>query len=132
MKYVYPAIITYDGEAYLVDFPDLPDCFTDGQTPEEALENAADALNLFLWHYEKNKRSIPVATSITSLKAPESGFISLIKADTLAYARQNDKRAVRKNLSIPQWLNTLAVENNINFSNVLQKALMQELNVTDQ
>ncbi len=132
MKYVYPAIITYDGEAYLVDFPDLPDCFTDGQTPEEALENAADALNLFLWHYEKNKRSIPAATSIASLKAPERGFISMIKADTLAYARQNDKRAVRKNLSIPQWLNTLAVENNINFSNVLQKALMQELNVTAQ
>ena len=132
MKYVYPAIITYDGEAYLVDFPDLPDCFTDGQTPEEALENAADALNLFLWHYEKNKRPIPTAAAIASLTAPEGGFISMIKADTLAYARQNDKRAVRKNLSIPQWLNTLAVENNINFSNVLQKALMQELNVTAQ
>ncbi len=130
MKYVYPAIITNDGEAFLVDFPDLPDCFTDGQTPEEALDNATDALNLFLWHYEKNKRPIPAPCSITSLKAPENGFISMIKADTLAYARENDTRSVRKNLSIPHWLNALAIENNINFSNLLQKALMQELNVS--
>ena len=56
-------------------------------------------------------------------------FVVLIKADTVRYRMTLDKKAVRKNVSIPSWLNQLALRQNLNFSYLLQKALMKELNL---
>ena len=131
-KYYYPAIFEYDEkeEVYIVNFPDLDGCFTDGKTIKEATENAVDALSLMLWHLEEEKRTIPQATEPYSLKIKIAGksFISMVQADTKEYKRKMNKKTVKKTLTIPEWLNTLAIENNVNFSGVLQDALKTKLN----
>lgn len=130
MNYVYPAIFTPAEEGgYLVDFPDLPGCYTDGDTLPEALENARDVLPLMLWTMEDHNENIPTPSNPLSLVVPANGFVSLIDADTLEYRKRYDTKAVKKTLTIPRWLNTMAAEKNINFSQVLQNALMQQLGV---
>jgi antitoxin HicB len=130
MKYIYPAIFEQDNnKVYLVSFPDLDGCYTDGKTLEDALENAKDLLNLKLWDMEEKREDIPVPSDPRKIKTAKTEFISLISADTLAYRKLYDKKSVKKTLSIPRWLDNLATENNVNFSNILQNALKKQLNV---
>ncbi len=83
-KYVFPAVFKPAEEGgYYVTFPDLENCFTDGDTQEEALENANDVLNLML--YDEKAENIPEHTNINDIKVPKNGFASLILADTEAY-----------------------------------------------
>ncbi len=130
MKYIYPAIFTPAEEGgYLINFPDFPNIHTDGDTLEEAFDMAEDALNLWLWNAEEEKQEIPKPSNIRDLKVSNTDIVTLVKADTLEYRKHNDTKAIRKTLSIPRWLDTIAREHNINFSNVLQNALMNELKV---
>ena len=129
-KYAYPAIFTKEPEGgYSVNFPDLEGCYTQGETVEEALEMAEDVLNLTLYDLEESKAEIAVPSDIRTLELTEDQFASLIACDTIAYRRYFDSKAVKKTLSIPSWLNTLSERANINFSAVLQKALMEELHI---
>lgn len=129
MKYIYPALFCPEKDGgFYVYFPDISGCYSQGETLSEALEMATDALNLLLWEKEERKEKIPDPSYPNTIKAKnEKDFIAMISADTTEYRRKNDKKAVKKTLSIPRWLNTMAIEKNINFSNVLQKALMKEL-----
>ena len=129
MKYVYPALFQPEEEGFFISFPDLDGCFTQASSIPEGLDLAADALNLMLWHMEEEHMDIPPPSALTAIKDKDGSFATLISADTLAYRRLHDTKAVRKNLSIPRWLDTLATEHNINFSNILQNALMRELGV---
>ena len=90
---------------------------------------AEDVLNLTLWDMEENKENIPAPSNPKDIKCDENSFIALISADTLAYRKLYDKKAVKKTLTIPAWLNNLALEKNVNFSNILQNALIKELGV---
>ena len=65
MKYIYPAIFTEEEDGILVDFPDLPNCYTDGATIEEAFENAEDALALALWQMEETQQEFPAPSRRT-------------------------------------------------------------------
>ena len=139
MKYLYPAIFTldktdanYPDGVYLVEFPDISGCFTDGETLDEAYSMAEDALNLMLCSMEDREQVIPKPSNPKDIKCDENSFVSLIEADTLAYRRLYDTKAVKKTLSIPAWLNNLALEKNINFSNILQNALIKELGVENR
>ena len=139
MKYIFPAVFTldttdenYPNGVYLVNFPDLECCYTDGETIEEAYKMAEDVLNLTLWDMEEDKKEIPKPSNPKEFKCDDNSFVSLVTADTLEYRKKYDKEAVRKNLSIPKWLNNLALERNINFSNVLQNALMRELGIENK
>ncbi|MBO6264663.1 MAG: type II toxin-antitoxin system HicB family antitoxin [Acidaminococcaceae bacterium] len=132
MKYIYPALIIKEKDGFIVKFPDLDDVFTDGNTLEEAYKNAEDVLNLMLWDMEEDNSVIPKPSSIDDIKVPENSTVALVKADTLEYRKANDTKSVRKNVSIPSWLNTLATSKNINFSNLLQNALMHELGVDNK
>lgn len=137
MKYIYPAVFSLDmtdedfpNGVYLISFPDLPNCYTSGETLEEAYEMAEDVLNMALCGMERDKEAIPEPSSIKAVQDNNIGnVVTIIKADTTEYRKKYDNKSVRKNLSIPRWLDTLALENNVNFSSVLQRALMQELNV---
>lgn len=135
MKYIFPAVFTPAEEGgYLVNFPDITDhtsyaCMTEGNTLEEALDMASDVLNLTLWSMEEDGAPVPRARAMQEMKAPEGGFVNLISADTQAYREKYDTRAVRKNVTIPHWLDVLGTKNKVNFSKVLQDALMKELNV---
>ena len=87
MKYIYPAIFTEEEDGILVDFPDLPNCYTDGASIEEAFENAEDALALALWHLEVEHAAIPAPSVPASLIVPRDSTVALVRADTLPYVR---------------------------------------------
>lgn len=129
-KYAYPAVLTpADEGGYTVDFPDLPNCFTEGDSIPEALEMAKDALCLILYDMEERNESIPHPSDISSVNNNSTGIVSLVACDTLEYRKFFDKKAVKKTLTIPNWLNTMAEKSDINFSAVLQEALMEKLHL---
>ena len=129
-KYLYPAIFTPEKEGgYTVIFPDLKNCYTQGDDLQDAYEMAKDVLCLTLYHMEEEKINIPSASNPKDIKVPEDSIISLISADTLEYRRFYDKKAVKKTLTIPAWLDKMAERENINFSQVLQEALKEKLKV---
>ena len=128
-KYVYPAIFTKEGEQYSVRFPDIPNCMTQGEDIQDAVENAEDALCLILYHMEQRGESVPVATDLIGLTTSENEFISLVDCDTIEYEKFYKSRSIKKTLTIPEWLNDIAVRENVNFSNVLQNALMERLDI---
>ena len=89
MKYEYPAVISYDfrDKVYYVDFPDMSNCFTDGKTLREALDNAEDVLNLMLLDAETQGLEIPQASEMGSIDLGAGEIAALVKADTDLYSR---------------------------------------------
>ncbi len=128
-KYIYPAVFTPDDTGFSIEFPDIEGCFTCGKTLAEGLEMAQDALSLMLVHYEDEKRTIPKSSSINDIKMAADQFATLICADTLIYRKTLKNMAVKKTLSIPQWLNESAMAAGVNFSKVLQDGLKRELDI---
>ncbi len=129
-KYIFPAIFTAEAEGgYSIRFPDLECCYTSAETLEEGMTNANDVLALMLYDMEERKAEIPAASNISDVVTADGEFATLIYADTVEYRKFFDNKAVKKTLSIPAWLNTLAEREEINFSAVLQKALRAELNI---
>lgn len=128
-KYVFPAIFTGEKEGYSIRFPDLESCNSSGTSLEEALEMAKDALCLTLYDMEEEGEVIPAATAVREVKVGPNEFVTLISCDTLEYRKLFDSKAVKKTLTIPAWLNTMAERAGVNFSMTLQTALKQELNV---
>lgn len=129
-KYVYPAVFTEEENGqYSVNFPDVECCYTGGDTLVEALENAKDVLCMMLYELEKDNKEIPKPSNIKAINLEDNEFINLIECDTEYYKRYYENKSVKKNCTLPYWLNALAEENHINFSSVLQEALKQKLNV---
>ncbi|MCR5417795.1 MAG: type II toxin-antitoxin system HicB family antitoxin [Lachnospiraceae bacterium] len=127
MKYVYPAVFTQEESGYSVRFPDIDGCFTCGDDLNDSLSMANDALSLMLVHFEDEKREIPEPTPIKKIKTQKDEFTTLISSDTTIYRRTLKNMAVKKTLSIPQWLNEAAMAAGLNFSQVLQEALKAKL-----
>jgi len=121
MKYVYPAILYADESKIGVTVPDLPGCHTYGEGVPDALFLAKDAIEMWLWHAENTALPIPPASKELPVKPGET--LTLIAADTDAYRKANDTRAVKKTLSLPSWLNTQAEMANAPFSQILQEGL---------
>lgn len=131
-KYAFPAVFRpapEDEGGYTVKFPDIPNCFTEGESIADALEAAADALCLMLYDMEENGAAIPDPSSVSELHANNGEIVSLVACDTLEYRKFFDKKAVKKTLTIPNWLNIMAERNGVNFSAVLQDALIAKLNL---
>lgn len=131
MKYVYPAIFTKEETGYSVSFPDIEGCVTCGDDLVDAMDMAQDALNLMLWDIEEDGDPVNAPSAIESLSLEPGQFASLVCADTDEYRRKMDNRAVKKTLTIPSWLNSQAERANINFSQLLQSALKQELHIAE-
>ncbi len=129
MKYVYPAIFTEEEKGYSVYFPDLEGCYTCGDDLKDALMMAEDILAFTLYDYETDKKELPPASNLHDIAAEENEFINYIQCDTLEYRKRHNNRAVKKTLTIPEWLNEEASAKKINFSSVLQEALKHELGI---
>lgn len=129
MKYVYPALFAKEDESILVTFPDLEDTFTDGATMQEAFDNAEDVLNLMLWNREEEKADIPLPSSPEEIIVPQGTMLVMIKADTLAYRKLHDQKTIRRSITLPSWLDTIAREHNINFSQLMQNAIRRECGI---
>ncbi len=126
-KYVFPAIFTVDSDGISVEYPDLPGCLTCGETEEEALRMAKDALELHLYGMEEDNESIPEPSSITSMKLDKNQFVALIEIWMPPVRDEMALKSIKKTLTIPKWLNDLAEEKKVNFSYVLKNALIAYL-----
>lgn len=124
----YPAVFHKEESGYWISFPDFPECFTEGDDMQQAYERAVDALGLAIVSRKEEKEEIPNPTEVTKLKE-EDGMVVIIGFDMIAYQKKHNSRAVKKTLSIPEWLNEEAMEMGVNFSQVLQEALLNKLNM---
>ena len=128
-KLFYPAIFHEAEEGgFWVSFPDLPECLTEGDDMQQAYEMAVDALGISLTSRKAEGETIPKPTEINKIDT-EDGFLAVVEFDMMEYQKKHNSRAVKKTLSIPEWLNEEAVARGVNFSQVLQEALMLKLNI---
>ena len=131
MKNAYPIVMT-QGEKYIVvSIPDF-NLNTQGKDLPDAIGMARDAIGLTGIDMQDDGESLPEASSLFDVreKAPKNAIVSLVDVDFDEYRRKNDLRTVKKNCTIPSWLNYEAERAGVNFSAVLQTALKSELNIT--
>ena len=126
MTRVYPAIIHQEEDGIWVEFPDLPGCNAEGETLESAMEDASEALGLYLVALTEDNAPLPEPSQISDVTS-DSGIISYVYTDINKYRR--DTKAVKKMLSIPAWLAKEADEHHLSLSKVLQDALQERLNI---
>jgi len=127
-RYIFPAVFESDGNGgYTVTFPDLPGCITEGDTLDEALYMAKDALELYIYNLEEDNETIPAPTAPEKIKVPEGAFVNLIEVYMPPVRDEMANKSVNKTVTIPRWLNEAAEKANINFSQVLQYALKEQL-----
>lgn len=127
-KLFYPALFHKAEEGgFWVSFPDIPECLTQGDNMEQSYEMAVEALGLSLTGYEQENLPFPAASDPTTITSEPDSFLVAIEFDMLAYKKRTNSRAVKKTLSIPEWLNEAAIAKGINFSQVLQEALLTKV-----
>jgi predicted RNase H-like HicB family nuclease len=132
-KLFYPAIFHVAEEGgFWITFPDFPECMTQGEDMQEAYEMAVDALGLCLTSREQEKQEIPPASDISQISVGRGEYCVIIEFDMLAYKKRTNSKAVKKTLSIPEWLNEEATALGINFSQTLQEALIGKLSGSQQ
>lgn len=139
MLSIYPACFFHDEDGYSVIFPDLNWLSTCGETLDEAICMAVDCLAGYLYTEEKLGIAIPKPSKLEDINIQEialeldpdtpssEAFVNMVSVDVQAYAKEHFEKSIKKTLSIPSWLNKAALEQNINFSQVLQEALISRL-----
>ena len=127
MKLAYPAIFypweDEDRQGFTVEVPDLPGCVSEGDSLAEAIIMGTDAASGWVLTELEDGKPIPPASPIKKIRPEPGGFVSMLMLDMDAYAEKYGSKAVRKNLTIPAWLNAYAELKHINFSKVLQDSL---------
>ncbi len=127
-KLFYPAIFHIAEEGgFWISFPDLPECLTQGDDMSQAYEMAVDALGLAVTSRESEHLTIPEPSEPSQIILDKNSFLVIVEFDLLAYKKRMESRAVKKTLSIPEWMNEAAISMGINFSQVLQEALMEKI-----
>jgi len=127
-KLFYPAIFHKAEEGgYWVTFPDMPECMTQGEDMQHAYEMAFEALGLAITSREAEGEQVPMPSEPFALTVEDEEVCVIIEFDMLAYKKRTNSRAIKKTLTIPEWLNEEATALGINFSQVLQAALMDIL-----
>lgn len=136
MLSVYPACFYKEKEGgYSVIFPDLDHLSTCGDTLENAIEMAVDCLAGYLDTAKQEGETVPDPSDMSSIDVNEeyneyeSAFVNMVAVDVTEYAKKHFEKSVKKTLTIPSWLNEIAVANNVNFSQVLQSALKEQLHL---
>lgn len=129
MKKVYPVVFTPDNEQFLVYVPDF-DIYTQGVDLADAIDMARDAINLMGVTLEDDEKVIPDSSNIKSIHLENEQICTLVDCDFDAYRRTLENKSVKKNCTIPSWLNEKAEAAHINFSAVLQEALKTKLNLS--
>lgn len=129
-KLFYPAVFHKAEEGgFWVTFPDIPECMTQGEDMQQAYEMAVEALGLSITTMEEEGEELPKVSAPDMVLTEEGSFLVVVEFDLMEYRRRNCSRAVKKTLSIPEWLNEAAIRKNINFFQVLQEALLQKVNM---
>ena len=128
MKQAYPVIITKDKDFFVASIPDF-ETGTQGESLAEAIEMARDAIGMCGCYMQDEKKDIPIPTDIGNVTKEASDILTLVDVDFDEYRKKHEMRTVRKNVTIPSWLNEEAESANRNFSALLQKAIKAELHL---
>ncbi|WP_202707730.1 type II toxin-antitoxin system HicB family antitoxin [Sporosalibacterium faouarense] len=131
-RYIYPAIFDYAEDGISVEFPDIPGCLTCGKTTEEALANAKEALELNMYGIEEDEEEVPKPSEPLDIKLEDNQSIVLIEVWMIPVRDYMRNKAVKKTLTIPSWLNDMAIENKVNFSQILKDSLEEYLGVKEK
>lgn len=131
MKSVYPVILKPEAGGFVVYIPDF-DANTQGETIADAIEQARDAIGIMGVDMEDDNKTLPIPSELKTVKAGANEIVSLVDIDFKEYRRKNEIKTVKKNCTLPSWLNYEAEKANINFSAILQAALKKELHITDR
>lgn len=127
-KYIFPAVLEKVDGGIDVDFPDIEECFTFAKNIPDALTSAREVLELCLYEREQDGLRIPEPSDIftDSLNGKSVIFVEV----WMLPVRDKFKNiSVKKTLTIPKWLNDIAIENKLNFSQLLQTAIKNKLNI---
>lgn len=139
MLTIYPACFYKEESGYSVIFPDLNWLSTCGESLEQAMEMAIECLAGYIYTCEKSGDIIPTPSALADVDPvavaieldPDSPvgecFVNMVSVDVAVYAKIYFEKPVKKTLTIPLWLNNAALAQNINFSQVLQEALLVKL-----
>jgi predicted RNase H-like HicB family nuclease len=123
-KIIYPAVISFEDDQYVVEFPDLTGCQTWGATKQdEILYYAAQDLSGYVETLIEQGKTLPVPSKLQNLKLNDGEFASLVEANIA-----ENSPSVKKTLTIPAWLNNEATKRGINFSKILRDALVEAIN----
>ena len=128
-RYSFPALFANENGVVTVTFPDLPGCVTCGDDFDHALAMAEEAIGGHLFTMDETGEKIPEPTPVDRITLAEGDYIVMVSVWMPLVAERIKPAFVRKNLTIPRWLNLKAEEAKINFSNVLQEALREKLGV---
>lgn len=131
MKSVYPIVLKPETDGFSVYIPDF-NANTQGDTITDAIEQARDAIGIMGIDMEDDKKPLPTPSNAKSITAAADEIVSLVDIDFKEYRRKNELRTVKKNCTVPSWLNYEAEKANINFSAVLQAALKRELQLLER
>ena len=127
-RFLYPALFHKAKEGgFWISFPDIPECLTEGDNMDDAYNMAIDALGLCLTDMEKNNIPFPAPSPVDKITVDADALLVVIEFDMLAYKKRTSSKSVKKTLTIPAWLNEQAIQLNINFSQVLQDALIEKV-----
>lgn len=123
---VYPVIFQQTEDGYIVRIPDL-DQMTQGENLSDAIFMARDLISLWVMNLQDERKDVPSPGSV-DFDIPDGAIVSYVDANITEYRRKYGCATVKKNCSIPAWLNTRAEEMHLNFSKILQEALLQKVN----
>jgi predicted RNase H-like HicB family nuclease len=127
MKRAYPIVlIPVKAGGYAVKVPDL-NIYTQGKDIAEAMYMARDAIGMWICYEQDEKHNIPNSSDLAAIKTETDEMKILVDIDVDEYRRVHDNRTVRKNLTLPSWLNATAEKAGVNFSQILQDALTSHL-----
>lgn len=139
MLSAYPACFFKEENGYSVIFPDLNHLATCGETLDETFTMAVDCLAGYLYWLQQDGETAPPPSAIGIINPadiakeletePGEAFVNMVTVDVAEYAKTHFEKSVKKTLTIPAWLNNAALEQDINFSQVLQEALKARLHV---
>jgi len=129
-NFIFPAIIKKLGEKdYNIRFKDFENITTYGENLDDAYNMAEDALKLEIFDLYSDKLEIPDPTDITDIKIESDETLILVKVNLKSILKEYDNKSVKKTLTIPSWLNKLGEEKKLNFSQVLQDALKEIVDI---
>ena len=129
MKEAYPVILSQGKNFIVVYIPDF-EINTQGKDIAQAMEMARDAIGIMGIDMEDDGESLPAPTPVSEIRTDsDSDIVTLVDVDFQEYRRKNDLRTVKKNCTIPSWLNFEAEKAGINFSALLTAALKRELKI---
>ena len=126
LKFVYPAIFEENSDgSFTVKFPDLPGCITYGENAADALIMAQDAACGRILGELEDGKLIPKPSAYKEIVLSDTETLSLMALDIDAYSAQYGSKTVKKNTTIPAWLNAFGEKKNINYSRLLTDALTE-------